>query len=119
LIPTIKLAKAIIGTLPEGQRLSGYHVESLAISAFKEYGGPKTTAGMLPVFFEKARELVRNPMRDSTGQSIHVDGYFGSSESPKRIASSHVLERIGKRMRNASAHMSRDQWKAIFGLSDD
>src|SRR6185312_2419601 len=27
LVPTIKLAKAVIGTLPERQRLSGYHVE--------------------------------------------------------------------------------------------
>lgn len=37
LIPTIKLAKAIIGNLPEKQRLSGYHIESLAIAGFKGY----------------------------------------------------------------------------------
>jgi hypothetical protein len=119
LIPTIKLAKAIVGTLPERQRLSGYHVESLAIAAFKNYSGTKTTAGMLPVFFEKARDLVLRPIRDSSGQSIHVDEYLGDSDSAQRIASSHVLGRIAKRMRNASAHMSSDQWKAIFGLTDD
>ena len=28
LVPTIKLAKAVIGNLPEAQRLTGYHVES-------------------------------------------------------------------------------------------
>lgn len=119
LIPTIKLAKAVIGTLPETQRLSGYHVESLAIAAFKAYAGAKTTAGMLPVFFERARELVLQPIRDSTGQSVHVDGYLGDTNSVQRAAASHVLGRIAKRMRNASAHMSQDQWKAIFGLTDD
>jgi hypothetical protein len=119
LIPTIKLAKAVIGTLPEKQRLSGYHVESLAIATFRDYSGTKTTAGMLPVFFEKARDLVLRPIRDSSGQSVHVDGYLGDADSPQRAAASHVLGRIAKRMRNASAHMSGDQWKAIFGLADD
>ena len=119
LIPTIKLAKAVIGTLPEKQRLSGYHVESLAIAAFNDYSGTKTAAGMLPVFFEKARDLVLRPIRDSSGQSVHVDGYLGDADSAQRVAASHVLGRIAKRMRNASAHMSSDQWKAIFGLPDD
>jgi hypothetical protein len=32
-VPTIKLAKAINATLPEKQRLSGYHIESMAITA--------------------------------------------------------------------------------------
>lgn len=54
LIPTIKLAKTIISSFPEVQRLSGYHVESLAVAAFREYDGPKTTSAMLPAFFERA-----------------------------------------------------------------
>ena len=70
LVPTIKLAKAVIGTLPEQQRLSGYHVESLAISAFRGYGGPYTTSAMLPRFFDKAKDLVKSPIKDSTGQSV-------------------------------------------------
>ncbi|QPF85389.1 nucleotidyltransferase [Bradyrhizobium genosp. L] len=119
LIPTIKLAKAAIGTLPERQRLSGYHVESLAIAAFKDYSGPSTTAAMLPVFFERSRDLVLQPIRDSSGQSVHVDGYLGEANSPQRIAAGHILGRIAKRMRNASSHMSRDQWKATLGLIDD
>jgi hypothetical protein len=77
LVPTIKLAKAINGTLPEALRLSGYHMESLGIAAFRNYSGVKTTAAMLPAFFERARELVLSPIRDSTGQSIHVDEYLG------------------------------------------
>jgi hypothetical protein len=94
LIPTIKLAKAIIGTLPEAQRLSGYHVESMAIPAFRNYDGPRTTSNMLPVFFEKAKDLVTKAMRDSSGQSVHVDSYLGDGDSSKRIATSHILGRI-------------------------
>ena len=41
LVPTIKLAKAIIGELPETQRLSGYHMESLGIAAFRGYKGER------------------------------------------------------------------------------
>jgi hypothetical protein len=119
LVPTIKLAKAAIGTLPEQQRLSGYHVESLAIAAFRNYEGPKTTAAMLPVFFERARELVASPIRDSTGQSVHVDAYLGDAGSPERVAAAHVLGRIAKRMRNASAHKSREQWEALFSSNDN
>ncbi len=116
LVPTIKLAKAINGQLPESQRLSGYHVESLAISAFRGYAGEKSTSAMLPAFFERARDLVRAPIKDSTGQSVHVDGYLGSADSPERIAASHLLDRIARRMRNATAAGSVSQWKALFGL---
>lgn len=119
LIPTIKLAKAVIATLPDTQRLTGYHVESLAIEAFRNYSGARTTAAMLPTFFSRARELVMSPIRDSTGQSVHVDEYLGNAGSPQREVASHLLGRISKRMRNASAHKSSDQWQAIFGLTDE
>lgn len=116
LVPTIKLAKAINGELPENQRLSGYHVESLAIAAFRGYAGEKTTSAMLPTFFERARELVLAPIKDSTGQSVHVDGHLGPANSAERIAASHLLGRIARRMRNATAAASVPQWKALFGL---
>ena len=116
LVPTIKLAKAINGQLPENQRLSGYHMESLGIAAFRNYDGVKSTAAMLPEFFERGRELVKSPIRDSTGQSVHVDDYLGPADSPARVAMSHVLDRIARRMRNASAAASADQWRALFGL---
>ncbi len=118
LVPTIKLAKAINGTLPESQRLTGYHIESLAIAAFRNYGGPKTTSAMLPTFFEKAKDLVLNPIRDSTGQSVHVDDYLGDRNSEDRQNASHLLGRIWKRMRNSSAAGSIAQWRALFGLDE-
>ena len=116
LIPTIKLAKAIVGQLPEAQRLSGYHMESLGIAAFRAYSGDKTTVAMLPTFFERARDLVLSPIKDSTGQSVHVDGYLGRMNSEARQVVSHVLGRLARRMRNATAAGSAAQWRALFGL---
>ncbi|MBZ5505704.1 MAG: nucleotidyltransferase [Acidobacteriia bacterium] len=114
LVPTIKLAKAIIANLPESQQLSGYHVENLGIGIFRGYEGKKTTAAMLPVFFERAKELVLTPIRDKTGQSVHVDGYLGEADSPARQNASHLLGGIAKRMRSASTAASKEQWAAIF-----
>jgi len=116
LVPTIKLAKAIIGQLPEAQRLSGYHMESLGIAVFRNYAGEKTTSAMLPTFFERARVLVLSPIHDSTGQSVHVDGYLGPANSDARQAASHLLGRLARRMRNATAGGSTAQWQALFGL---
>lgn len=118
LVPTIKLAKAINGQLPESQRLSGYHIESLAISAFRGYGGETTTHSMLPFFFERAKDLVLAPIQDRSGQSIHVDEELGPPNSPERQVASHVLGRIARRMKNASASGSLDQWRGLFGSDE-
>jgi hypothetical protein len=118
LVPTIKLAKAILGSLPESQRLTGYHVESLAIAAFRGYGEEKTTTAMLPTFFERAKGLVLQPIRDRTGQSVHVDDYLGEPNSEARANASHILARIAKRMRNANAAGSIAQWKDLFGMEE-
>jgi hypothetical protein len=116
LVPTIKLAKAINGQLPESQRLSGYHMESLGIAAFKGYNGEKTPAAMLTHFFDSASKLVLSPIRDRTGQSVHVDDYLGPDMSDSRQTLGHVLGRISRRMQNATAASSTEQWKAIFGV---
>ena len=115
LVPVIKLVKAIIGQLPENQRLSGYHVESLAIAAFKGYNGDKTTSAMLPKFFEAAKDLILSPIRDKSGQSVHVDSYLGPENSEMRRVSSHVLGRISRRMRNSAAAGSQEDFLSLFG----
>jgi hypothetical protein len=114
LVPTIKLAKAINANLPEEVRLTGYHIESLAISAFRGYVGELTTTKMLPTFFERASELVRSPIKDKSGQSVHVDDYLGIENSAKRVRLSQVLSRIHRRMRNATAGESLDEWDQIL-----
>ena len=115
LVPTIKLAKAIISDLPDARQLSGYHVESLAIDAFKRYDGPKTMASMLPHFFEHAKTRVLAPMTDKTGQSVNVDAYMGGTGSQERNAASHLLARIHKRIQNANSSGSLKQWASLFG----
>jgi hypothetical protein len=115
LVPVIKLAKSINGTLPEGQQLSGYHIESMAIAAFKDYSGPKTVEKMLPEFFKRMTELVKAPMRDSTGQSVHVDADLGKANSAERKLLSASLDRIARRMENATAAQSLSQWNGILG----
>ena len=42
LVPCIKLIKAIVATLPEKRRITGYHTESMAIKVFNAYDGPNT-----------------------------------------------------------------------------
>ena len=114
LIPTLKLAKAINATLPEAARLSGYHIESIGVTAFRSYNDAKVPVRMLPHFFKKASELVLRPMTDRTGQSVHVDGYLGDANSSERVAASHMLRRIHQRMMSASAGHSRERWQDLF-----
>lgn len=115
LVPTIKLAKAVNATLPEPIQLSGYHIEAMALTAFKTYQGPHVVEKMLPYFFKSMSELVQTPIRDSTGQSVHVDEYLGRSNSAQRQQVRHILDRIARRMENATAARSLSQWGAILG----
>ncbi|WP_233351911.1 CBASS oligonucleotide cyclase [Hyphomonas neptunium] len=114
LVPTIKLAKSVIAGLPSDNRLSGYHIESLAIEVFKNYRGVHTTKEMLPHFFRQAKGLVAQPIADSTGQSRHVDDYLGPSGSPMRRDSELLLDRISKRFDVAEATRSVQQWRMVF-----
>ena len=89
-VPIIKLAKAMADcfiTRP-GRKMSGYHIESLAIDAFKDYQGPLDPKTMLVHLLEHSMEAVTNPIVDSTGQSRHVDEYLGQADSNLRKGAS-------------------------------
>lgn len=115
LIPTLKIVKAINASLPEGSRLSGYHIESIGVEAFRNYGGDKTLVGMLPHFFAHAKTAVLKPMVDRTGQSVHVDSNLGEQNSSQRVVLSHVLDRVVRRMQGAAAAGSTDRWMDLLG----
>ena len=117
LIPVIKLAKAALAELPGDVKPSGYHVESLALEAFRHYDGPKTYTAMLHHFFQAASGLVRSPIRDSTSQSLHVDNRLGPSDSRQRQHLSGVLDRIARRMSNADRSGSSEDWLQAIGES--
>lgn len=114
LVPTIKVAKAIIATLPKQQQLSGYHIESLAIEAFKNYDGPKTYKAMVTHFFERAAQLVNTPIRDKTGQSLYVDEDLGAQNSSQRRVASQALQRIHRKLMNADASKDTEAWSELI-----
>lgn len=115
-VPVIKLAKGIISQFPEDQQLKGYHIESMAIEAFKRYpdSNTKTKKTMLKHFFEKAKEIVKSPINDRTGQSIKVDEYLGVENSQIRIRISNNLHRIYNQMERADSIQSTDAWSKIL-----
>lgn len=114
-VPVIKLAKIINSQQPEALQLTGYHVESLAIESFKTYSGPLNPKAMLEHFFDTSRALVLTPIRDKTGQSVHVDAYLGPAKSKNRNEVSAALDRIHRRMKNADVLHAEDQWLEPFG----
>lgn len=114
-VPVIKLAKIINDRQPEPLQLTGYHLESLAIEAFKGYTGVLNPKAMLVHLFDRARTLVLSPIKDRTGQSVHVDDYLGPANSEDRKAVSAVLDRVNRRMKNADVLRSKEQWMELFG----
>jgi hypothetical protein len=115
LVPTIKLAKGIIASLPEQRRLTGYHTEALAIEALRDYEGPKTPKAMLRHLFEAAPLLVQKPMVDSTGQSRYIDEYMGEAGSIRRQVAADALDRIARKIRNADGAQSVPRWQELLG----
>lgn len=115
LVPAIKFIKVINAQFPQKFKLTGYHIESLALNTFKAYSGPKTMSNMLPHFFEQGKDLVLSSIIDKTGQSVHVDYYLGENNSSERKQISHLFNRVLKRMINASAAGSVEQWLTLFG----
>jgi hypothetical protein len=113
-VPVIKLFKGMQSNLPETNQLRGYHVESLAIEAFKEYAGRQTYKAMLQHFLATAAERVRTPISDSTGQSLHVDDYLGATGSDARLKVSSAIARLASSLRTAEARGSLDSFRDLF-----
>lgn len=109
-VPVVKLAKSAISALPEDQRLSGYHVEALAIAAFENYTGPKTAKDMLIHFFKSAGANVNRSIPDVTGQSSAVDDYLGAPGTSGRVRAASAIARIARSLE--SARSVRD-WNEI------
>ena len=85
-VPAIKLAKAIFANKLGDQGPSGYHVEALAVEAFRQYSGAKTPKAMVTHLVRNASERVLRPIRDISGQSRNVDDSLGQRNSADRRA---------------------------------
>jgi len=114
LIPTIKIIKSINDDAPKNRQMSGYHIESLAIKAFKGYKGEKTSKKMLEHFYNNAKTLVKMSIKDSTGQSIRVDDYLGKNNSEKRKAIGYHMDIISRRISSANNSNSLPMWKEMI-----
>lgn len=115
LVPTIKLVKGTLAKLLGEHVLSGYHIESLAIEVFKTYEGSTTLKAMVERFFDRAKDLVKKPIKDRTGQSLHVDDYLGTDHSTERYGISEEFDRISRTMRNANRASLITDWLAAIG----
>jgi hypothetical protein len=116
LMPTIKLFKSIIDkTIPKNLKISGYHAESMAIEAFKNYQGRATSKDMLLHFCRETTNLVKSPIQDKTGQSLHVDDYLGVENSQDRLRTSKFLERLTKQIESSDNLKSLIKWQEWFG----
>lgn len=113
-VPTVKLVKAIIGGLPEGQRITGYHSEALAVDVFEDYSGQYRLDKMVKNFFSRASERVLAPMVDPSGQSEHVDDYLGPRKSTERRVRADAFKRIVRRIESAENAGSTTEWKRLF-----
>lgn len=121
LVPLIKLVKIINDTQPGATKLSGYHIESLAIEVFKNYEGNLNPKAMLEYFFDEGARRVLLPIRDKSGQSVHVDDSLGQPNSRQRQLLASTLRRIHNSMMNADAvgredpEAGRQQWATLVG----
>ncbi|MCM3081690.1 CBASS oligonucleotide cyclase [Brevibacillus invocatus] len=114
-VPLIKLMKKINAGLPPNKQLSGYHIESLAIDAFKNATSvPKTYKGMVEHFCRHAEKAVLRPITDSTGQSVHADSHLGVVNSVERQRVSATFKQIIKRIETANNTNSLASWKSIL-----
>lgn len=114
-VPVVKLFKGLQTALPATSQVKGYHVESLAIEAFKNYAGRQTYKDMLLHFVRTASQRVLSPINDTTGQSLHVDDYLGATSSADRTRVSKALDRLANRLATADSRASLSDLTNIFG----
>lgn len=115
-IPGIKIIKSIIGNFPENSRLKGYHIESLAIKIFErnEQKPVNNVKDVVATFFREAPKLVKNPIKDTTGQTQYVDEYLGSKDNMNRIIASNALERVARRIEIADTGKQKEGWDNLI-----
>ena len=110
-VPAIKLAKSIFANTLGDAAPSGYHVEALALAAFRDYSGPRTPKAMLTHLIDRASQDMLSPIPDATGQSQYVDGDLGAENSPVRQALSRDLAALAQTMANSQ---SVDDWRVLL-----
>ena len=109
-VPIIKLAKAMADCFitRQSRRITGYHMEALAIGAFRNYGGPLDSKAMLIQLLGHSIKAVTSPLADSTGQSMYVDEYLGPADSMSRKRASTYFGQMRAEVRSCSTRADFD-----------
>lgn len=112
-VPTIKLAKSIADCFVRNssRKITGYHMEALAIEAFRSYQGALDSKSMLVHLFGTSIKAVMTPIADSTGQSRCVDEYLGPAGSlPRKQTSTY----FGQMRAKVNSSGTRAQMDTLF-----
>ena len=113
IVPTIKLAKAMADCFikDSSRKISGYHMESLAIDAFAGHQGKLDPKSMLLHFLGHSVKAVMTPIKDPTGQTRYVDQYLGRAESKLRKGAS---TQFGQMRGKVSSCRTRAEFDDLF-----
>ena len=116
-VPVIKFAKALAdcSITQKDRKIKGYHMESLAVRAFKGYKGELDSRSMLLHFFGYSTKAVMSPIPDPTGQSTHVDEYLGPAGSKLRKG---VSTQFGQIRDKVNSCKTRAAFNALFCIGD-
>ena len=112
-VPVIKLAKAMADCFIKdpNRKISGYHMESLAIDAFKGYEGELSSRSMLVHFLGYSVKAAMSPIADSTGQSRYVDQYLGPADSQLRRGAS---TQFGQMRGKVNSCRTKEEFNRLF-----
>ena len=110
-LPTIKLAKAIADCYVRrpSRKIAGYHIEALAIEAFRNYSGDLDSKSMLVHLFTHSITAVMSPIADPTGQSRHVDETLGRRNSALRQRVSTYFGQMRSMVRSCNTRQDFDR----------
>ncbi len=113
LVQVIKLVKAMANChiRRPSRKFSGYHLESLAIRAFRNYRGTQDPKAMLSHFLSHSVTAVNSPIADTTGQSGYVDEYLGPANSRIRNRASTYFPQMRAKVNSCT---SRAKFNALF-----
>ena len=113
-VPVIKLVKVIADrhVKRKNSKLSGYHIESLAVDAFDDYDDELNPKSMLVHFLTYSMDAVMTPIVDSTGQSRYVDEHLCTAGSPLR---ERARTYFGQMRANVNHCSTRKDFNALFG----
>ena len=113
-IPTVKLVKGMTAHMIRSDRdkISSYHLESLAIEAFRNYRGPYDLKSMVRHYVNYSSKAVKKPITDPTGQSRHVDEYMGPADSRRRQRASKTFKTMQRRLDECK---TKEDFDSLFG----